>query len=85
MSLNSFNHFESLASGLLHVKKYPKIDKHVHYIPQEYRSIIEKYECKYPDGFATPSWSVEYHLNFNKKMNIQTSLLSSSSPHFNLV
>ncbi|MCP9328682.1 MULTISPECIES: amidohydrolase family protein [Liquorilactobacillus] len=82
MNLNAFNHSASLASGLLHVKKYPKIDMHVHYIPQEYRSIIGKYEGKYPDGFATPSWSVEDHLKFNKKMNIQTSLLSLSSPHF---
>lgn len=61
-----------------------KIDMHVHYIPKAYRkALIKYYGDNNPDGFLTPEWTIEAHLNFMEKMNISTTMLSVTSPHIN--
>lgn len=61
-----------------------KIDLHVHYIPQAYReALLVNYGEKNPDGFPTPEWNPQMHLEFMEKVGITTSMLSVTSPHIN--
>lgn len=61
-----------------------KIDMHVHYVPQAYReALLANYGEKEPDGFPTPEWSPEIHLEFMNKLGITTTMLSITSPHIN--
>jgi 6-methylsalicylate decarboxylase len=76
------NHIKSL------VKDYkgngiPKIDMHVHYLPQAYREALLNSGEKNPDGLATPEWNPEMHLEAMKHLGISTAMLSISSPHIN--
>jgi 6-methylsalicylate decarboxylase len=76
------NHIKSL------VKDYkgngiPKIDMHVHYLPQAYREALLNSGEKNPDGLTTPEWNPEMHLEAMKHLGISTAMLSISSPHIN--
>ncbi|OKP83666.1 amidohydrolase [Paenibacillus sp. P32E] len=61
-----------------------KIDLHSHYLPPGYREALLKYAEPNPDGFPTPAWSAELHLEAMEHLGIATSLLSLSSPHIHL-
>lgn len=61
----------------------PKIDMHVHYLPQAYREALLVRGEKNPDGYPTPEWNPEVHLEVMKHLGISTSMLSMSSPHIN--
>lgn len=62
----------------------PKIDLHVHYLPQAYtEALFDYYGETNPDGFPTPAWNPEKHLQFMEHLGITTSMLSLSSPHIN--
>lgn len=76
------NNLESL------IKNYkgngiPKIDMHVHYIPQAYKEALLSSVEKNPDGFPTPKWDPEVHLKTMEQLGITRSMLSMSSPHIN--
>lgn len=58
-----------------------KIDLHTHYLPQAYKQALRKYCGEYPDGFPTPDWSPEQHLEAMNRLGIAVSMLSLSSPH----
>lgn len=60
-----------------------KIDMHVHYLPEAYREALLNCGEKNPDGFPTPAWSPEGHLEVMDHLGIATSMLSLSSPHIN--
>lgn len=62
----------------------PKYDFHAHCFPKAYREAIQTYfGGENPDQFPFPDWSMEKHQQFAKKLNIEFSLLSISSPHVN--
>ncbi len=61
----------------------PKIDMHVHYLPQAYKEALLNSVEKNPDGFQTPKWNLEMHLKTMKQLGISRSMLSISSPHIN--
>lgn len=61
----------------------PKIDMHVHYLPQAYRKALLARGEKNPDGYPTPEWNPEAHLEAMKHLGISTSMLSISVPHIN--
>lgn len=61
----------------------PKIDMHVHYLPQAYKDALLNSGEKNPDGFPTPKWEPEVHLKIMEKLGISKSMLSISSPHIN--
>lgn len=57
-----------------------KIDFHAHYLSPEF---VKHLDTKYQglgDGIATPNWSVDSELRLMKKLNIEYSFLSISSP-----
>lgn len=60
-----------------------KIDLHAHYIPGAYKKALLECGEKNPDGFPTPAWSSEEHLEAMECLNITASMLSLSSPHIN--
>lgn len=60
-----------------------KIDLHTHYITEAYRKALLECGEKNPDGFPTPVWNPEDHLEAMERLNITTSMLSLSSPHIN--
>jgi len=64
-----------------HRKSIPKVDLHVHYLPQAYREALSNCAATNPDGFPTPAWNPEQHLEVMGHLGITTSLLSLSSPH----
>lgn len=61
----------------------PKIDMHVHYLPQAYKEALLNSVEKNPDGFPTPKWDPEVHLKTMEQLGISRSMLSISSPHIN--
>jgi predicted TIM-barrel fold metal-dependent hydrolase len=61
----------------------PKIDLHVHYLPQAYREALLNCGEINPDGYPTPAWNPEQHLELMEHLGITTSMLSLSSPHIN--
>lgn len=61
----------------------PKIDMHVHYIPETYRRELELKVEGDPDGVPTPEWNVETHLEMMEHLGIATTMLTLSSPHLN--
>lgn len=61
----------------------PKIDMHVHYLPQAYKDALLNSGEKNPDGFPTPKWDPEVHLKTMEQLGISRSMLSISSPHIN--
>ena len=61
----------------------PKIDMHVHYLPQAYREALLVRGEKNPDGYPTPEWNPETHLEVMEHLGISTSMLSMSVPHIN--
>lgn len=61
----------------------PKIDMHVHYLPQAYKDALLNSGEKNPDGFPTPKWDSEVHLKTMEQLGISRSMLSISSPHIN--
>lgn len=58
------------------------IDVHSHFIYPEYLDKLKKYHKETEDGFPTPTWSIEEHLDSMAKAGIDKSLISVSSPHF---
>lgn len=67
------------------MRKQTVIDMHVHFVPDLYRKALDKNGLGKPDGMPfLPQWSKDHHLEFNDKMGIDTSILSTSSPfvHF---
>jgi 6-methylsalicylate decarboxylase len=60
-----------------------KIDLHVHYLTPEYRKALLDAGEHLPDGFPTPPWNAEEHLDLMERQGIATALLSASSPHIN--
>lgn len=61
----------------------PKIDMHVHYVPQAYREALLDCGEENPDGFPTPEWEPETHLKVAEHLGISTTMLSITSPHIN--
>ena len=61
----------------------PKIDVHVHYVPQAYREALVNCGEENPDGFPTPAWDPETHLQVAEQLGIVTTMLSITSPHIN--
>ena len=61
----------------------PKIDMHVHYVPQAYREALLNCGEKNRDKFPTPDWNVETHLDVAKQLGVSTTMLSITSPHIN--
>jgi predicted TIM-barrel fold metal-dependent hydrolase len=60
-----------------------KIDLHIHYLPQAYREALLHCGETNPDGYPTPAWNPEQHLEVVEHLGITTSMLSLSSPHIN--
>ncbi len=58
------------------------IDVHSHFTCPEYLDSIKKHGKENEDGFPTPNWSIEEHLESMEKAGIEKSLISVSSPHF---
>jgi predicted TIM-barrel fold metal-dependent hydrolase len=59
----------------------PRIDVHAHYLPPDYREALIAHGQANPDGFPVlPTWSAEAHLAMMGTLNIQTAMLSVSSP-----
>jgi 6-methylsalicylate decarboxylase len=59
----------------------PRIDVHAHYVPPDYREALIAHGHANPDGFPVlPTWSAEAHLAMMGTLNIQTAMLSVSSP-----
>ena len=58
-----------------------KVDFHSHYLTSTYLEYLKKYEGEKPDGFPTPSWSPQAHINEMDKLGIAFSFLSVSSPN----
>jgi predicted TIM-barrel fold metal-dependent hydrolase len=62
-----------------------KIDVHAHYVPDGYRTALQRAGHDQPDGFPwIPEWSAEEHVQVMDRLGIATSLLSVSSPGVNL-
>jgi predicted TIM-barrel fold metal-dependent hydrolase len=65
----------------------PKIDMHVHYIPEAYKEALlncdENSDGITTHGITTPEWSVEAHLDTMKHLGISTSMLALTTPHIN--
>jgi predicted TIM-barrel fold metal-dependent hydrolase len=61
----------------------PKIDMHVHYVPQAYREALLSCGEENPDGFPTPEWDPQTHLKVAEQLGISTTMLSITSPHIN--
>lgn len=61
----------------------PKIDMHVHYVPQAYREALLNCGEKNRDKFPTPDWNVETHLDVANQLGVSTTMLSITSPHIN--
>lgn len=61
-----------------------KVDLHAHYLPQAYLEAL-RINCQGadPDGFPTPDWQLERHVEMMNHLGIAFSLLSLSSPHIN--
>jgi predicted TIM-barrel fold metal-dependent hydrolase len=60
-----------------------KIDLHVHYLPEDLKEALLNSGEKNPDGFPTPEWTLEMHLEVMKHLGISIAMLSISSPHIN--
>ncbi len=58
------------------------IDVHTHFISPQYADYLKKYDKENEDGFPTPKWDVDKHLEYMKKVGIEKCVLSLSSPHF---
>jgi 6-methylsalicylate decarboxylase len=69
--------------GIISQKNIGKIDLHVHYLPESYKEALIKCGEINPDGFPTPAWNVETHLEVMDHLGIAASMLSLSSPHIN--
>ena len=61
----------------------PKMDMHVHFLPQSYREALLNCGEENPDGFPIPEWKPDKHLEVMNQLDISTSILSISSPHIN--
>lgn len=59
----------------------PKIDMHVHYVPQAYQEALLINAKKNRDRFPTPEWDIKTHLDIAEQLGIVTSMLSITSPH----
>jgi len=64
--------------------KFSKIDLHVHVLTDTYKDFLKKQGNDFPDGFPTPEWSSESHLELMKQCDITYALLSISSPGMNV-
>jgi predicted TIM-barrel fold metal-dependent hydrolase len=60
-----------------------KIDVHSHALPQSYLDGLKEMGVSPidEDGFPTPAWSAEQHLEFAEQQGIGFSILSISTPH----
>jgi predicted TIM-barrel fold metal-dependent hydrolase len=75
---------KSVASVLTYNgSRRPKIDLHSHFIPAAYLEALKARGEKDPDGFKTPRYTAEGHLRLMKKLGIEHSMISISSPHIN--
>ena len=62
-----------------------KIDVHAHYVPDGYRTALERNGHAQPDGMpAIPEWSAPAHVEAMDRLGIATALLSISSPGVHL-
>jgi predicted TIM-barrel fold metal-dependent hydrolase len=62
-----------------------KIDVHAHYVPESYRSALQRASHDQPDGMPwIPEWSADGHVEAMDRLGIATSLLSVSSPGVHL-
>jgi hypothetical protein len=64
--------------------KQGKIDAHVHYVTESYRTALAEKGIVNPDRFPVPAWDVQTHLETMETLNIATACLSITSPgiHF---
>jgi len=60
-----------------------KIDLHVHYLTPAYRKALLDAGLDVPDGYPSPQWDAEEHVNMMERQGIGAALLSISSPHVN--
>lgn len=58
------------------------IDVHSHFTCSEYLESLKRHGKENEDGFPTPDWNIEMHLESMEKAGIEKSLISVSSPHF---
>lgn len=58
-----------------------KIDLHVHCLPSSFKKALLDNNLTHPDGFPTPDWSAKDHLEMMKRLKIDFSMLSISSPY----
>lgn len=56
----------------------------MHYLPDAYKQALKKAGLDRPDGFQTPEWNEQLHLEIMDRMNINVAMISLSSPsvHF---
>lgn len=59
-----------------------KIDVHGHYFPPAYVEALHRHHIDLLDGIHQPQWSEECQLELMESLNISTTVLSLSSPHF---
>lgn len=59
-----------------------KIDVHGHYFPSAYKEALSRHNMKILDGAPMPKWTEEIQMQYMETLNITTSVLSLSSPHF---
>lgn len=57
------------------------IDVHSHFVPEEYVKALKDNERELEDGFPTPFWNLNEHLEYMNMAGIEKSLISLSSPH----
>ena len=83
MRLSNIKQYLQILKGSHKVSNVPKIDMHVHYLPQSYKEALLNSGEEKPDGFPTPEWNSDTHLEIMKRLGIATSMISISSPHIN--
>ena len=59
------------------------IDVHAHVLPPSYLALLEKngFDARRDEGFPTPAWSPEAHLEFADEAGINYSVVTLSTPH----
>lgn len=62
---------------------YSKIDVHVHYLTDTYKTFLRKHYGEKPEGYPTPQWDLSKQKELMEKNQIAHALLGLSSPYFN--
>ncbi len=76
MEENIINMIKNYKGGCI-----PKIDMHVHYLPEAYRKALLNCVEENSNELPTPEWSPQIHLEAMKHLNVSTSMLSITLPN----